>query len=158
MNDRSLFIKFVRWILGVALVVLITYGIIKYNTFVESKRNRQTAENFAIEFIYAMQQENVDYAYQLLTERSKEKNPVDELRSFAKEDPFQKYEHLEICLISAGKSESGYQYIDGKGNVYFNGDYVPFQIIMIQDENNAWKINGFYLVRDQTQSRCDVPE
>jgi len=157
-KERSSIMKFAGWAFGISLFILVVYGIAKYNTFNESRINNQTADKYAREFVYAMQQENIDYAYQLLTDRSKEKNPVDELRQFAKEDPFQKYDHLEICLLSAGKSESGHKYLDGTGNIYFNGDYVPFQIIMIQDENKVWKINGFVLVRNRAQSRCDIPK
>lgn len=130
----------------------INYNLI--NKLIINTTNTWTAERYARKFAALMQQGDIDAAHEMLTDESREENSIEDLTTFANTEAFQKYESLEVCLSFSGHSEDNRKYLDGKGDLYFDGEYLPFQIILRQDHNKNWKVQGFIIVPNPKQTLC----
>ena len=117
--------------------------------------DRETVQKITVEFVSALQDKDYLRAKGMFSDQNRDSITVETLETLANESSIVTHQSLKVCDFKVFYGQSG-KHLVGMGLIQYEGGFMAFESMLLQNPDEAWQMHGFFLTDDDKMSwdRC----
>ena len=141
--------------LGVAIILITLALVVFYRNIIRGTSgepaDKDTVQKITIEFVSALQNKDYLTAKGMFSDQNRDSIAIETLEIMANEISIVTYQSLKICDFKVFYVQS-MKHLVGMGLIQYEGDFIAFESLLLQNPDGAWQLHGFFLTDDDTMS------
>ena len=137
-------------IIFIALALVVFYRNIIRGTSGEPA-DKNTVQEITVEFVSTLQDKDYLMAKDMFSDQNRDSITIETLEILANEISIVTYQSLKVCDFKVFYVQS-MKHLVGMGLIQYEGDFIAFESLLLQNPDGAWQMHGFFLTDDDTMS------
>ena len=117
--------------------------------------DEDTVQKITVEFVSALQDKEYLTAKGMFSDQNRDSITIEMLEVLANEISIVTHQSLRVCDFKVFYGQAG-KHLVGMGLIQYEGGFIAFESMLLQNPDEAWQMYGFFLKPDDDTTSWDA--